>query len=240
MSEEKIDIQINNFGFLMKKDDIPKILKGRTGDILKDIEIDHLEWFFGFSLSALTKEILNRYVEITTKDNHSFITPHTKEISERLVKPLKSAKKNYCLGDYSATIALCGVVGEMLAILLWKINEVRVKGKIITKKQEKGLFGRSFEELGQEQRLRILKTMSFITPDQHQKFGVIRASRKPYLHLWEVNPKYKNEKNTALDVYKKVSYLFKKIMGISLDNASTIKVDNPQLQNYLIKNKLKK
>ena len=76
-----------------------------------------------------------------------------------MLKPLKSAKKNYCLGEYPATIALCGVVGEMLPILLWKINDVRLKGQSITEEDEAGLFGKSFEKLNQDQRLKILKTV---------------------------------------------------------------------------------
>lgn len=71
-------------------------------------------------------------MEATTEESHAAIVPHTKEIFERITKPLRSAKKYYCLGDYAATIALCGTVTEMLAILVWKINDVRLRGNPIT------------------------------------------------------------------------------------------------------------
>jgi len=136
---QKITGQINFFGPYLKKEDIPKILDPKFSDTILQFERDLFNWFFELPLSALSKEILERYVEATTQDSHTAIVPHTKEIFERLLKPLRSAKKCYCLGDYAATIALCGVVGEMLAILLWKINDVRLKGNPITEPDEIGI-----------------------------------------------------------------------------------------------------
>ena len=135
-------------------------------------------------------------------------------------------KKCYCLGDFAATIALCGTVGEMLAILLWKINDVRLKGKPITEQDEIGIFGSTFENLNQDKRLKILKTFGHITEPQFASFEVIRKSRKPYLHLWTTN--LKNEQSDALDVFKKSFQLFKEVTGIGLADAGTVKV-NPLL-----------
>lgn len=154
------------------------------------------------------------------------IVPHTKEIFERLLKPLKAAKKNYCLGDYPSTIASCGIVDEMLAILLWKINDVRLKGQPITEEDEKGLFGSTFEKLGQDRRLKILKTFGHINEVQHENFMVIKSSRRPYLHLSSVD--LKNERKDALDTFKKAFQLFKEVTGIGLAGAGKVKV-NPLL-----------
>jgi len=221
-----ITVQINFFGPYLKKEDIPKILEPKFSDTILQRERDLFNWFFELPLSALSNEILERYVEATTEDSHTAIAPHTKEIFERLLKPLRSAKKCYCLGDYAATIALCGAVGEMLAILLWKINDVRLKGNPITEQNENGIFGSSFENLGQDKRLKILKTFGHITEAQHNNFDIIRKSRRPYLHLWTTD--LKNEQADSLDVFKKSFQLFKEVTGIGFADAGTVRV-NPLL-----------
>src|SRR3989344_1512833 len=176
--------------------------------------------FFG---PFLKKEDISKILDPKFSDT---ILQHTKEIFERLLKPLRSAKKCYCLGDYAATIALCGTVGEMLAILLWKINDVRLKGNPITEQDEAGIFGSTFENLNQDKRLRVLKTFGHITEAQFASFEVIRKSRKPYLHLWTTD--LQNEQADALNVFKKSFQLFKEITGIGLADAGTVKV-NPLL-----------
>ena len=159
----RITVQFNFFGPFLKKEEIEKILDPKVSDLAYQHQRDLFKWFFELPFNSLSKEVIERYAEITTEESHCNIVPHTKEIFERLLKPLKSAKKNYCLSDYSTTIALCGTVGEMLAILLWKINEVRLKNNLITEQDEKGLFGESIEKLGQDRRLKILKTFFQIT-----------------------------------------------------------------------------
>ena len=222
----KIIVQINFFGPGLAKADIRKILDPKFADTVYQLQRDLFNWFFELPLSALSEQILERYVEATTEESHTAIVPHTKEIFERITKPLRSAKKCYCLGDYAATIALCGTVAEMLAILVWKINDVRLRGNQITEQDEIGLFGSSFENLNQDKRLRVLKTFGHITDAQLVSFEKIRKSRKPYLHLWTTN--LENEQADALDVFKKSFQLFKEITGIGLADAETVKV-NPLL-----------
>lgn len=222
---QKITAQINFFGPHIKKEEISKILNSEFSDTMIQVERDMLGWFFELPFSALSKEILDRYVEVT-ENSHMSIVPHTKEIFERLLKPLRSAKRCYCLGDYAATIALCGVVGEMLAILLWKINDVRLKGNPIAEQDEIGLFGKSFEKLGQERRLEILKTFGHILETQFNCFRDILGSRRPYLHFW--NTGLRDERADALKVFKISLQLFKEVTGVGLADAGTVKV-NPLL-----------
>lgn len=223
----RIVVQLNLLGPYIKRDDIQKILEqGHLQGTVFVAQKEMLEVFFGFPLNILSKEILERYIDATTEDSHISIFPHTKEIFERLLKPLISVKKNYCFGDYTAAIASCGIVGEMLAILIWKINEVRLKGNIITEDEEKGLFDRPFEKLNQDRRLRILRTFGFINEDQYKNFVYIKDARRPYLHLWTAV--IRNEKKDALNTLKKSLQVFKEITGIGLATAGTVKI-NPLL-----------
>lgn len=223
---QTIAVQINFFGPYLKKEDIPKLLEKNPPGTLLELQNELLKYFFDLPPAVLSREILERYVEATTEETHALIVPHTKDIFERLLKPLKSAKKNYCLGEYSATIALCGIAGEMMAILLWKINDVRLKGLPVTEQEEVGLFGRSFENLGQEHRLKILKTFKFINEGQYKNFHLIKEGRRPYLHLWTAN--FEHEKEEVLNILKKTFQLFKEITGIGLATPGSITV-NPLL-----------
>ncbi|OGZ37211.1 MAG: hypothetical protein A3F21_03650 [Candidatus Portnoybacteria bacterium RIFCSPLOWO2_01_FULL_38_39] len=226
----RITVQFNFFGPFLKKEEIEKILDPKVSNLAYQHQRDLFKWFFELPFNSLSREVIERYVEITTEESHCNIVPHTKEIFERLLKPLKSAKKNYCLNDYSATIALCGTVGEMLAILLWKINEVRLKNNLITEQDEKGLFGESIEKLGQDRRLKILKTFGQITEKQYQEFIDIKNSRKPYLHLWSAD--LSSEKDDALKVFKKTFKLFKDITGIGLADAGSVKINPLMLKLF--------
>ena len=230
-----IAVQINFFGPFLKKEDIPRIPDPKLSESQIKLNRELLTFFFELPFTALSKEILERYVEAT--EIHMSIVPHTKAIFQRLLKPLRSAKKCYCLGDYAATIALCGTVGEMLAILLWKINDITFKGKPITEQDEKGIFGGSFENLGQDKRLRVLKTFGHINETQYKSFDDVRKKRKPYLHLWTAD--LRNEQDDALDVLKKSFQLFNEVAGIDLADARTLKKVDHRLMKFLEEHEIK-
>jgi HEPN domain-containing protein len=156
------------------------------------------------------------------------IVPHTAKIFERLLKPLKSAKRNYSLGDYLATVSTCGIVGEMLTILIWEINDVRLNNKPLSKSMEKVILGHSFEErLSQDRRLKILKAFGLISESQYQELNSIREIRNRYLHSWKEESL--NEKKDAFDTIKYAFRIFREITGIGIgDEPGTIKI-NPKL-----------
>ncbi|TSD02022.1 MAG: Uncharacterized protein Athens071425_176 [Parcubacteria group bacterium Athens0714_25] len=224
--QNRIEIQLNFFGPFLEDSDLSKILDLKVAGFKEEFDRDLLISFFNLPIEALSREIVGRYIEVTTKETHTAIVPHTERLFERLLKPLRSAKKNYCLGEYSATIALCGTVAEMLALLLWEINEVRLRGQVIKKNEEKGLFGKNFDDLNHARRLNVLKTFGFISDDQFQKFEQIRKKRNSYLHSWTVN--LSNEKQDALNSFKLIFQLFMEITEIGLADAGTVRV-NPKI-----------
>ncbi len=189
-----------------------------------DVNKRNLESFFDLPLLALSKGILERYIEITTDKLHLSMVPHKKEFDERLLKPLRSAKKNYCLGDYLATIASCGIVGEMLAILVWKSKKVSLKGNLLTEEDEKCLFGSSFEKLGQKRRLEVLKTFYHINDSQYKNFLLLKNNRRPYLHLWTAD--LGDEKEKGKECIEKAFLLFKEIINLRLENARSLSMNS--------------
>jgi hypothetical protein len=237
---ETITARINFFGPFIEEGEIPKILdptlSTETESILKH-KRGLLEYFFGLSFTALSQEVLERFIEVTSGDLCLPVAPHTEQIFERLLKPLRSAKRNYCLGDYLASISACGVVGEMLAILIWKMNEVHLGSQCIDEEHEKGLFGSTFERLGQERRLNVLKTFGFIGDSQYQALFEIKESRRRYLHFWETD--LKKEKEDALMACRKSFQLFRDITGIGIVSHESISV-NPLLIKFFGKQGVKK
>jgi len=225
----RITIKFNYFGPFIKKEDLEKVLDPEFNSLIGTVyEINRiiLEEFFELPVSVLKKETIERYEETTSTDLHFYIVPHSDKIEEKLLKPLQSAKRNYCLGDYISTIAVCGIFAEMLAILVWKMNELNVSGRRLLEKEEEKLFGRSFENLGQDQRINILSVLNLIDAGQKEKFDQIRRVRRQYLHFW--SSAIKDQRRHSLEVLKHSFHLLREITDIGLADAGTVKV-NPKL-----------
>src|SRR5439155_23380557 len=61
-----------------------------------------------------------RYREISKASGELLVAPNERTILEKLIWPLRHAKGSYALANYLGCIALCGMVGEMVALLLWE------------------------------------------------------------------------------------------------------------------------
>ena len=128
--------------------------------------------------------VVARYREISTEPARLLLAPAEQRLLDKLVWPLRHAKASYMVGNHLATIALCGMVAEMVAILLWEIADPQLNARPMTKDDERALLGSEFERLGQEIRVGVLSAYSIITLDARQHFDRIRLARRRYLHLW--------------------------------------------------------
>ncbi len=200
-------------------------------DVCKDARYIILEIFFEISPKHLKREVLERYIEITDK-TYMPVLPATNKIIERLLSPYKSAKRCYCLGEYIATIELCAHVGEMLAILLWHIAHLHQN----TAALEKMMWDREFEELPQNRRTKILKSLGVIQAETAQIFDFLRTTRTDYFHIWSAD--VSKAKEDALECFLKTAQLIKEVLNISIneDKPSTFVINNPLLLEYLNKN----
>ena len=111
------------------------------------------------------KSLVERYKRISTSRNRLFAAPAEPRILEELVWPLRNAKASYVLGNNLAVVALCGMVAEMVAVLLWRLAEPELNRRALTEEDETDLFGRRFDELSQQHRVRILRTYSIVPKD---------------------------------------------------------------------------
>jgi hypothetical protein len=227
-----IKVQLNFFGPHIDKEDIPHLIT-LTSQSPSDVnqrmtfQKSSLESFFGLPLIALSAQILERYAEVSSADFHMPIVPHTERIFSNLSKPLKSAKVNYSLGDYLSVIASCGIVGEMLTILIWRINDIKINNKLLCEDDEKNLFGYPFERLSQDRKLNVLRTFNQITQKQVNDFHEIRKSRNRYLHSWE--KEIVGEKDDAFEAIKRAFRLFREVTGIGISDTPGKITVNPLL-----------
>ena len=96
------------------------------------------------------ESLIDRYHEINKESQGFFIAPSDERILSKIIWSLRNAKACYMVGNYLGAISLCGMVAEMLAILIYEISNIYINNKPIDKELEVGLFGSCFERLGQE------------------------------------------------------------------------------------------
>jgi hypothetical protein len=160
------------------------------------------------------------------------ILPHSSKLFERLISPLKSAKRCYCLGEYLATIELSAHVGEMLTQLTWQITPIVHNQSRVTAEFEKGILGREFEKLGQDRRINVLKTFGAISESQANQFDDLRKRRVRFFHLWSTG--VEDVQSDARRCYKIALLLTQEILqiGISPHEPGRVTI-NPLLSAFL-------
>ena len=227
-----MQVTINYLGIPLSVDQIENLLERPTASAQTEWQGTIIEQFFGLPLKALPTETLKRYCETSSSELYAPVMPHSIKLFERLISPLKSAKRCYCFGDYLATIELSAHVGEMLTQLTWKMTPVTHNQNRVTNEFEKRVFGSKFEKLGQQRRLSVLHAFGAITDLQHQLFTYLKNKRRTYFHLW--SPGTENIKDDSLDCYKMALTLTREILQISISPEEPGKIIvNPLLINYL-------
>ena len=172
--------------------------------------------------------LLARYREIAKGEPLS-IVPDEQRVVDKLVAPLRHAKASYMVGNYLGTIALGGMVAEMLAILLWDLAGAELGGKPMTVKDEDALFGSAFEKLGQDRRVRVLDAYGQISVPVKADFDLLRSVRRKYLHLWSQD--HDRLPADAIEVYRACLRLVAAVFGQSVVEGKIVLT--PQLMKYL-------
>ncbi|MBI4115134.1 MAG: hypothetical protein HY447_01010 [Candidatus Omnitrophica bacterium] len=206
----------------------PKDVKERKKG--SEIFADLIEMMLEDKIENLDLIEIERFAELSTPELYIPIVPDEPKFIDRLARPLKSAKRLYCFGEYLSTIALCGLVGESLTMLIYRIYKFEINKKIIDKKQEEQLFGREFDNLDQYRRINVLKGLGLISEEQHQMFSELRQLRRPYLHLWEVDTS--NIQGDAKKSFIIATNLFKSVTRIGIGSKGELIMD-PNLLNYI-------
>jgi hypothetical protein len=133
--------------------------------------------------------IIERYREVSGEARRLYAAPAERKILDKLVWPLRNAKGSYMVANYLGTIALCGMVGEMVAILCFEIatfeiDGATVHGRDLTADQQKRLWGSAYERMGQKERVRTLKDAGLLEDSVKAELDGVRDIRNRYLHFF--------------------------------------------------------
>ena len=164
--------------------------------------------------------LVRRCREISTEPELLFAAPVDERILDKLVWPLLRAKGSYILGNYLGTISLCGMVSEMLAILIFEVAEPEINGARMTEAAQRELFGSSFEKLGQERRVSILRAYGLINDALKMSFDRIRTTRRQYLHLWSKD--YDKLSVDAVDCYRDALKIVASVLGQTIRDGKLV------------------
>jgi hypothetical protein len=232
MSEQEnqtITVQLNILGPIVSLGEINKLLDPANAEPLIVHLRSDLDSFFVES-SWKSEAVLKRYIKISGADYNIPIVPHTDEIHKNINLPLISARKLFSIGEYTAVIGLCGIVSEMLTMLIWEANKdkFKVKGKEISQADEKTLFGRNMEAQNQSRRIEILHTTGMIDNDTKTELNKVSNIRKRYLHFWDTSKKL-NPEADAEECFKAVFVIFKKTLDLKFTQ-NMVSYSNPILQ----------
>jgi len=173
--------------------------------------------------------LIERYKRISTEPLRLFAAPAEPRILEKLVWPLRHAKASYIVGNNLAVVALCGMVSEMVAILLWHLTEARLNAQPMTPENEAALFGSPFEKLGQDRRVKVLAAYGVVSPEVEKMFDTITNIRRKYLHLWSQD--HDRLSDDAVTCFHAAIGLVVKAIGQDIKDGAIVL--NPRLVKYL-------
>ena len=173
--------------------------------------------------------LVRRCREISSEPEPLFAAPADKRILDKLVWPLLHAKGSYILGNYLGTISLCGMVSEMLAVLIFEVADPQINGASMTETAQRELFGSSFEKLGQERRVSVLHTYGLIDDALKTSFDRIRRTRRQYLHLWSKD--YDKLSVDAVACYRDALTIVESVLGQTIRDGKLVL--DPKLTKYL-------
>ncbi len=173
--------------------------------------------------------LVARYREISKQKEQLFAAPTEDRILQKLVFPLCHAKASYMFGNCLGTISLCGMVAEMVAMLLFDISAFKINNNLMNPSDQKAVFGSCFEKLGQQRRVDILDAYMIIDAETKTKFDLIRERRKRYLHLWSQD--HETLANDAVAVYQAAVSIVVGAIGQDIRDGKICL--NPRLVKYL-------
>jgi hypothetical protein len=170
--------------------------------------------------------LIERYNRISSAATEPPVLPALPILIDKVVSPLVNAKMAFVAGNPIGTIALCGFVAEMIALILYQMAR---DDKIIV-----GIGEAEFERKGQKDRIKILFERDAINQETKGAFDLIREIRRRYLHF--ITKKHSRVFDDALHVYGKSTWLLVDLVGQEFHSGAW--VPKPSFARYLRKHGL--
>jgi len=234
----KLLININRLvGFIANIDAVLDFIKNPKEntdefDIDKHTITQIIEWF-RIDRSLINSEMLERYNKMSSNElNITFTLAEPEIIEQRIVTPLVAAKRNACTGDFLASIALSGLVGEMLTVLVWEINSDTRRSKDGALLEDKSILITNFDKIQQSLRVNIIEAFGYINLEEAKIFRDLSSLRNQVLHRWTDSYSKDEIEKIAINVFSCATLLVKKIIQLELADSSSVKI-NPKVLNYI-------
>jgi len=117
-------------------------------------------------------------------------------------------------------------------IFLFELAAIQATGKPLSTKQQKQIFGCTFEKLGQEKRIQALREAKFLGEQLVKDADSVRKIRRQYLHF--LSKSYSRIKKDAEDAYKASFRVVKSLVDLPISNEGKVLIPE-HLTNYLKK-----
>jgi hypothetical protein len=194
------------------------------------VTAEHILRFLGTpGTPGAVDDLIRRYKAVSVESPRLFAAPAEARLLEKLIWPLRQAKGSYMLGNFFGTISLCGMVGEMAAILIFDLADLRLGAGPIDVEKQKALFGSSFERLGQERRVEVLRAYGVIDETLRGAFNTIRECRRRYLHFWSTE--HTALEDDARNCFKAATLIVVSALGLDIREGKLVL--RPEIHSYL-------
>lgn len=220
MSDQKgllLPIQLNPLRFFSLE-----FAAADIGEILRDLGGLDRE---AFSLDGLRA----RYAQ-AAEEIQLFAFPNLTAIIQKILEPLRHAKAAYVLGNDLGSIALSGMVSEMVAILTYEVRGFQINGSAPDEQTQRRVFGSTIEKLGQERRVELLFGIGLISEQERANFTTVREIRRKYLHL--LSQSHDKLQADTLAAFRATANAVASFLGITAGAAGMMRIDQ-RLFNYL-------
>lgn len=166
---------------------------------------DLLAFVSGTGQPASPQDVVVRYKEISTDELDLIAVPAQRRVLEKVVWPLKSAKVCYCLGNYLACVAMCGLVGEMVAILVLEAKRTQ-RGEPAWPERD------DFEKMGQRERIAKLSSLAIISKRLARNLKELQGIRRGYLH--KLSFSHAQLTGDARKAYRSAFHVVQEVVGV--------------------------
>jgi hypothetical protein len=153
-----------------------------------------------------------RCARLSAEDEGILFVPAEKRILEKLVWPLRSAKRAFSLGDSLGCIALCGMVCEMAVVFVYDLMSLDLDVQKLPKEHQFVMIKRKYERLGQEKRIKSLTDMGAISGSAAGDLETVRKLRKDYMHF--LSKSLSRAEDDASLAYACAARILKSLIGL--------------------------
>ncbi len=143
---------------------------------------------------------------------------------------LKGAITDFVVRNYNGTVALCGLVAELMANFLLDVWNNTVTTIPLDERAQTGIFGKTFDDLSQKRRLDLLFELGVIDSSTKSYFETIRKIRNRYVHSYTID--LKDLEKDAWKIFRQTNKMLEQTIGMEISDKKLLM--NGHISEYLL------